>query len=74
MHLATLGGWKSVAAQAPKNRQGKDQDWNDLHIIGKLTQKDMANYRYYGDLLTAKTYSEKARRERAHKVHPNLLD
>ena len=60
MHLATLGGWKSVAAQAPKNSQGKDQDWNDLHIIGKLTPKDMANYRYYGDLLTAKTSSEKA--------------
>lgn len=60
MHQAVTSGWKCVAAQVPKNYQGKDQDWNDLHIIGKLTPKDLKTYRYYGNLLTAKTATEKA--------------
>ena len=60
MHQAITSGWQCVAAQVPKNYQGKDQDWNDLHIIGKLTAKDLKIYRYYGNLLTAKTATEKA--------------
>ena len=60
MERAIADGWPSVAAQAPKTSQGKSQDWNDLHLMGKLSPKDIETYRYYGNLLTAKTSTEKA--------------
>lgn len=60
MKRALDDGWHSVAAQAPKNSQGKNQDWNDLHLVNKLTPKDIDTYRYYGNLLTAQTSTQKA--------------
>ena len=56
---ATQDGWQSVAVQAPL-KNGKSQDWNDLHLIQKFTPRDLELYRYYGNLLTAKTAIEKA--------------
>jgi hypothetical protein len=60
MERAIADGWPTVAVQAPKNNQGKSQDWNDLHLADKLSPKDIDTYRYYGNLLTAKTSTEKA--------------
>ena len=56
---ASQDGWQSVAVQAPL-KNGKSQDWNDLHINHKFTPRDIELYRYYGNLLTAKTAIEKA--------------
>lgn len=53
-------GWTCAAAQAVRRSDGKSQDWNDLHLVDKLSPKDLTKYRYYGDLLTAQTASEKA--------------
>lgn len=51
-------GWQATAAKPAEN--GENIDWNDLHLKGKLTQKDISRYRYYGDLLLAKSASDKA--------------
>lgn len=37
------------------------QDWNDLHKAGKLTEKDMIQYRHLGRVELAQNYYEKAR-------------
>ena len=55
---AEKAGWICQADQPPKS--DKKIDWNDLHLQKKLTQKDMDRYRYYGDLLLAKTAKAKA--------------
>lgn len=55
---AEKAGWICKADQPPKS--DKKIDWNDLHLQKKLTQKDMDRYRYYGDLLLAKTAKAKA--------------
>lgn len=39
---------------APAQSHSK-RDWNDLHLLGKLTKADMDRYAYYGKLLTANT-------------------
>ncbi len=40
---------------------GKDgKDWNDLHMLGKLTSKDMSEYLYRGELLVADSAINKA--------------
>jgi len=46
-------GWTAKAALPP---DGKEKaDWNDLHIRGRLTARDLDTYRYYGALLIART-------------------
>ncbi|SUX30176.1 toprim domain-containing protein [Chromobacterium vaccinii] len=52
-------GWDAFAAQIPQKGK-KKQDWNDLHLVDRLQQKNIEEYRYYGDLLTAESASEKA--------------
>ncbi|MEQ5761306.1 bifunctional DNA primase/helicase, partial [Proteus mirabilis] len=52
-------GWKATAARPTEKECGND--WNDLHMKGKLTERDVARYRYYGKLLLASTAFEKAR-------------
>lgn len=51
-------GWTSKAALPPDGK--KKADWNDLHLQGKLTAKDLDTYRYYGALLIARSASDKA--------------
>ncbi|WGL95593.1 toprim domain-containing protein [Arsenophonus nasoniae] len=51
-------GWAATAAR-PAER-GEQYDWNDLHLKGQLTHRDLIRYRYYGDLLLAKSASDKA--------------
>ena len=52
-------GWGAVAAVIPA--QGKARlDWNDMHQRDRLDAKAIEEYRYQGDLLTAKSASEKA--------------
>lgn len=57
---STADGWESSAAQAPHRPDGKSQDWNDLHLKGRLGEKDIEKYRYYGRLLIARNATEKA--------------
>ncbi|MFV2241825.1 hypothetical protein ACNITM_28175, partial [Escherichia coli] len=52
------GGWRTVAALPGENNNKRD--WNDLHIAGKLRGHDVKRYRYYGDLLLAKSPRDKA--------------
>lgn len=52
-------GFRSVCALPPYDKY-KQIDWNDLHEFGLLTAEHLKTYRYYGDLLTAKTPTESA--------------
>lgn len=52
-------GWHCEAAQIPQTGKVK-LDWNDLHQRERLSEADIANYRYHGALLIAKSASEKA--------------
>jgi hypothetical protein len=56
---AREGGWHCEAAQIPQRGKVK-LDWNDLHQRDRLSEIDIANYRYNGALLIAKSASEKA--------------
>ncbi|WP_297116088.1 toprim domain-containing protein [Thalassospira sp.] len=47
------------AALIPQ-KDGKKTDWNDAHLANALTDKDMARYRFHGDLLLAKSPMDKA--------------
>ncbi|WP_426578006.1 toprim domain-containing protein [Xenorhabdus stockiae] len=51
-------GWKATAAKTAEN--AANLDWNDLHLKAKLNQHDFSRYRYYGDLLLAKSAADKA--------------
>lgn len=51
-------GWTANAALPPEGK--RKADWNDLHIRGKLTARDLDAYRYYGALLIARSASDKA--------------
>lgn len=51
-------GWKVRAAQPVKS--SSSLDWNDLLLRGRFSKSDIKNYRYYGDLLLAKSPTEKA--------------
>ncbi|HGB9751564.1 TPA: toprim domain-containing protein [Escherichia coli] len=51
-------GWRTAAALPGKN--SNKRDWNDLHIAGKLRGHDVKRYRYYGDLLLAKSPRDRA--------------
>ncbi|MDC9821021.1 toprim domain-containing protein [Pectobacterium polonicum] len=57
-------GWTVNAACVPVGRQKRD--WNDLHIQGKLTPRDLKEYRYQGDLLLADNAADKALRIAEH--------
>lgn len=52
-------GFDCVSAQPPYDKHRK-LDWNDLHEMGLLTPDHLKTYRYYGDLLTAKTPTDAA--------------
>jgi hypothetical protein len=56
---AEAGGWPCEAAQIPM-MDGRRYDWNDLLQLDRLGTKDLDKYRYYGDLLLAKSPGEKA--------------
>lgn len=51
---------KASAAQIPAARLGAKSDWNDLHQAGKLTEKDIEDYLYHGQLLLAASAKAKA--------------
>lgn len=51
-------GWRATSARTSENTS--ESDWNDLHLKGQLTDKDVARYRYYGQLFLASTAVEKA--------------
>ncbi|HAC6717029.1 TPA_asm: toprim domain-containing protein [Salmonella enterica] len=51
-------GWKTRAAQPVKS--SSCLDWNDLLLRDRFSKSDIKNYRYYGDLLLAKSPTEKA--------------
>lgn len=51
-------GWQSHAAKTAESPT--NIDWNDLHLKGKLSTHDLSRYRYYGDLLLAKSATDKA--------------
>ncbi len=52
--LAEQMGFTCKAAQPPYNKNRK-LDWNDLHEMGRLEKQDIDKYRYYGNLLMAKS-------------------
>jgi len=52
---ATQEGWICGAAQPTI-----DHDWNDLHQLDKLGDKDVEEYLYYGDLVLAESPGDKA--------------
>ncbi|WP_068634928.1 toprim domain-containing protein [Thauera butanivorans] len=52
-------GWKATAAQPPKGRQ--KYDWNELHQLDRLSERDLDEYRYYGALLLAASAAEKGK-------------
>lgn len=52
-------GWYCEAAQIPERGKAK-LDWNDLHQRERLSEADIANYRFHSALLIAKNASEKA--------------
>jgi len=56
---ARSAGWDCKAAQIPQHGKGK-LDWNDMHQRERLSEKDIAEYRYQGDLLLARNATEKA--------------
>jgi energy-coupling factor transporter ATP-binding protein EcfA2 len=56
---ARADGWECKAAQIPQRARRKD-DWNELHLRGRLEEKDLEEYRYEGALLIAKSATEKA--------------
>ncbi|EQA9489549.1 toprim domain-containing protein, partial [Escherichia coli] len=51
-------GWDVRAAQPLKT--AVELDWNDLLIRDRFSKSDIKNYRYFGDLLLAKSPTEKA--------------
>lgn len=44
---------ETVSCVQPAADSSQKTDWNDLHKAKKLTTKDIADYTYFGDLLTA---------------------
>lgn len=69
--LATDMGFDCVAAQPPYEKHRK-LDWNDLHEMGRLTPEHIANYRYYGKLLTANSPIDAAIIMYMHKKHSSF--
>lgn len=59
LEIATKMGFDCAAAQPPYDKHRK-LDWNDLHELKLLEPEHLKNYRYYGDLLTAKSPTDAA--------------
>lgn len=62
-------GWTCTAAYIPQPKDGRKLDWNEVHQRGQLTERDIEEYRYQGQLLIAPSAKAKAllmykRRER----------
>lgn len=55
---AKFEGWKVTAALPGEGR--KKKDWNDLHLLNKLSGEDLKNYFYFGELFIAPTPTDKA--------------
>lgn len=55
---AKTDGWDCAAALPPSG--WNKTDWNDLYKQERLTETDLKNYRYYGDLHTAERPVDKA--------------
>lgn len=53
-----LEGWEATAAKTDGNQAAVD--WNDVHLKGKLAPHDIKRYRYYGELLLARSDIDKA--------------
>lgn len=56
---AKAEGWHSRAAYTPDKGTLK-QDWNELHLRGRLDDKALDEARYHGDLLLAQSANNKA--------------
>lgn len=52
-------GWRSRCAYTP-NKGGLKQDWNELHLRGRLDADALDTARYHGDLLLAPSANAKA--------------
>ncbi len=54
-------GWRATAAQ-PKleGAGGRETDWNDLHLVKRLTAEHVAEYLWNGEVLLADSATEKA--------------
>ncbi|UCV02328.1 toprim domain-containing protein [Dechloromonas denitrificans] len=52
-------GWKSSCVLIRSKGKTK-YDWNDQHQADRLNPEDIAEYRYWGSLLTAKSAAEKS--------------
>ncbi|WP_299142043.1 toprim domain-containing protein [uncultured Vibrio sp.] len=62
-----LEHWNAVAAQPPFKLKGlSTPDWNDLHQRARLSSANINQYLHYGNLLTAKTATDKAMVIHAH--------
>lgn len=57
---ARADGWTASAA-LPKQQGKVKMDWNELHLLDRLSPQHVEEYRYLGDLFTAASPSEKAR-------------
>lgn len=52
-------GWTATAALVP-GEGGKEPDWNDMHLRGRLEAAHLEDYRYHGALMLAASAQEKA--------------
>lgn len=59
-HAAKLRDMNERVAAALSSEFEDKADWNDLHKAGKLTEKDMVQYRHLGRLELAQSHYEKA--------------
>lgn len=56
---AEQDGWECRCALVP-SRGRKKLDWDDMHRLGRLTDRDMEEYRHHGALLIARSATAKA--------------
>ncbi|MCG9124269.1 toprim domain-containing protein [Laribacter hongkongensis] len=56
---AEQDGWECQCALVPSRRR-KKLDWDDMHRLGRMSEKDMEEYRHQGALLVARSATEKA--------------
>lgn len=56
---ARADGWNCTAAQVPSQGMAKKLDWNDYHLMNKLSASFIDKARYEGALLIATTKEEK---------------
>jgi hypothetical protein len=57
---ACAEGWPCSCLQTEKSWKGKETDWNDLHLLGKINDETLVECLYRGALLTAPNALEKA--------------